>query len=90
MIAHLNHSMQMLGTFETCSRYNDCWWVFFVKVKYYHQVFTYVLYKDNDTGFFTLLWQYLYDQQQTLLHRKGSNSNYSRILPPENLMQRKV
>ena len=54
-----------------------------VKVKYYHQVFTLVLNKDNDNGFLTLIWQYLYRQKQALLHRKGSNSNYSRIFQPK-------
>ena len=34
-------------------------------------------------GFNTVFAIYFYDQQQTILHRKGSNSNFSRIFPPE-------
>ena len=57
MTAHLNYSMQMFGSLEHVVGITTVG-VFFVKVKYYHQVFTYVLHKDNDTGFFTILWQY--------------------------------
>jgi len=80
MTSHLNRSIQMFGSLEHVVGIKT---VLFVKVKYYHQVFTFVLHKDNDNGVLTLHWRYLYDQQHTLLHRKGSNSNYLRIFPPE-------